>query len=193
MYTLEGTRPFQWPVSCFVSFPLRWEVPRADQNSGGRHWPQLWVSFQTLHQQSTYGSLGARPIHTTHAPGNICVSISVWRPTFFYIWTNLSPFFLLQLYNFLRFCEMLLKASCKVKKIHLLTSQDEVGHEINRTHDVSASALPCYWCFIFCHPLLQVDGSQQSSALAEIKQSLGAHGVALDLQYSTTIHDREIR
>ncbi|KAF3694696.1 MIT domain-containing protein 1 [Channa argus] len=29
-----------------------------------------------------------------------------------------------QLYNFLRFCEMLLKASCKVKLIHLLTSQD---------------------------------------------------------------------
>uniref|UniRef100_A0A672K800 MITD1 C-terminal phospholipase D-like domain-containing protein n=1 Tax=Sinocyclocheilus grahami TaxID=75366 RepID=A0A672K800_SINGR len=30
-----------------------------------------------------------------------------------------------QLYNFLRFCEMLLKCQCKVKTIHLLTSQDE--------------------------------------------------------------------
>lgn len=68
-----------------------------------------------------------------------------------------------QLYNFLRFCEMLLKASCKVKKIHLLTSQDET------------------------------DSGQQTSALAELKESLGAQGVTLDLQYSTTIHDREIR
>jgi hypothetical protein len=32
-----------------------------------------------------------------------------------------------QLYNFLRFCEMLVKNPCKVKTIHLLTSLDEVG------------------------------------------------------------------
>ncbi|XP_068428816.1 MIT domain-containing protein 1 isoform X2 [Clinocottus analis] len=68
-----------------------------------------------------------------------------------------------QLYNFLRFCEMLLKASCKVKKIHLLTSQDEA------------------------------DNRQQSTALAELKESLSALGLTLDLQYSSTIHDREIR
>ncbi|KAM3861874.1 MIT domain-containing protein 1 [Diretmus argenteus] len=68
-----------------------------------------------------------------------------------------------QLYNFLRFCEMLLKASCKVKTIHLLTSQDEG------------------------------DSVQQTCALAELKQSLQAQGVSLDLQYSSTIHDREIR
>ncbi|XP_029386663.1 MIT domain-containing protein 1 isoform X2 [Echeneis naucrates] len=68
-----------------------------------------------------------------------------------------------QLYNFVRFCEMLLKAPCKVKMIHLLTSQDEV------------------------------DSSQQSSALAELKESLSDQGVTLDLQYSSTIHDREIR
>ncbi|KAM8749264.1 MIT domain-containing protein 1 [Acanthopagrus latus] len=68
-----------------------------------------------------------------------------------------------QLYNFLRFCEMLLKAPCKVKTIHLLTTQDET------------------------------DTSQQTNALAEIRESLGAHGVTLDLQYSSTIHDREIR
>ncbi|KAM4608638.1 MIT domain-containing protein 1 [Polymixia lowei] len=68
-----------------------------------------------------------------------------------------------QLYNFLRFCEMLLKASCRVKRIHLLTSQDEM------------------------------DSTQQTSALAELKQSLQAQGVSLDLQYSSTIHDREIR
>ncbi|XP_044073958.1 MIT domain-containing protein 1 isoform X1 [Siniperca chuatsi] len=68
-----------------------------------------------------------------------------------------------QLYNFLRFCEMLLKASCKVKNIHLLTTQDEA------------------------------DSRQQSNALAELKESLSAQGVTLDLQYSSTIHDREIR
>ncbi|XP_076016644.1 MIT domain-containing protein 1 [Genypterus blacodes] len=68
-----------------------------------------------------------------------------------------------QLYNFLRFCEMLLKASCKVKRIHLLTSEDEAN------------------------------GRQQEAALTELKQSLKAHNVTLELQYSSTIHDREIR
>ncbi|XP_027020432.2 MIT domain-containing protein 1 [Tachysurus fulvidraco] len=68
-----------------------------------------------------------------------------------------------QLYNFLRFCEMLLKAKCNVKKINLLTSQDEDG------------------------------SSQQQSALAEICQSLQSQDVCLDIKYSSTIHDREIR
>ncbi|XP_029967472.1 MIT domain-containing protein 1 [Salarias fasciatus] len=70
-----------------------------------------------------------------------------------------------QLYNFLRFCEMLLKSPCKVKKIHLLTSQDEADG----------------------------GGGQQSAALSELKESLRAQGVDLDLQFSSTIHDREIR
>ncbi|KAM9487209.1 MIT domain-containing protein 1 [Clarias gariepinus] len=68
-----------------------------------------------------------------------------------------------QLYNFLRFCEMLLKTKCNVKKINLLTSQDEGS------------------------------SSQQESALAEIRQSLQNHDVCLDIKYSSTIHDREIR
>uniref|UniRef100_A0A3P9NT72 MIT, microtubule interacting and transport, domain containing 1 n=2 Tax=Poecilia reticulata TaxID=8081 RepID=A0A3P9NT72_POERE len=68
-----------------------------------------------------------------------------------------------QLYNFLRFCEMLLKSCGKVTKINLLTSQDEG------------------------------DNTQQSSALSELRDSLGGHGVTLDVQYSSTIHDREIR
>ncbi|XP_056145939.1 MIT domain-containing protein 1 [Lampris incognitus] len=68
-----------------------------------------------------------------------------------------------QLYNFLRFCEILLKAPCKVTRIHLLTSLDEAA------------------------------STQQISALEEMKQSLQAQGVSLDLQYSSTIHDREIR
>ncbi|TRY81510.1 hypothetical protein DNTS_009918 [Danionella cerebrum] len=56
-----------------------------------------------------------------------------------------------QLYNFLRFCEMLLKSPCK---------------------DISTN---------------------QSTALAEIKQSLQAQNICLDIEFSATIHDREIR
>ncbi|XP_078078036.1 MIT domain-containing protein 1 isoform X3 [Mustelus asterias] len=69
-----------------------------------------------------------------------------------------------QLYNFLRFCELLLKGSCKVKTIHLLTSLDNNG-----------------------------GNSQQSSSLEEIKQSLQSYGVTLEVNYSPSIHDREIR
>ncbi|XP_045139826.1 MIT domain-containing protein 1 isoform X2 [Echinops telfairi] len=69
-----------------------------------------------------------------------------------------------QLYNFLRFCEMLIKRPCKVKTIHLLTSLDESGGRL-----------------------------QQCNGLREIKESLGDHGVLLELDYSSSIHDREIR
>ncbi|CAN9497526.1 unnamed protein product [Ophioblennius macclurei] len=69
-----------------------------------------------------------------------------------------------QLYNFLRFCEMLLKSPGNVKKIHLMTSQDD-GE----------------------------GGGQQGGALSELSESLKGHGVTLDLQFSSTIHDREIR
>ncbi|NWW12263.1 MITD1 protein, partial [Oreocharis arfaki] len=67
------------------------------------------------------------------------------------------------LYNFLRFCEMLVKGPCKVKTIHLLTSYDGNGR------------------------------SQQMSALEEIKQSLSNYGVTLNIDFSSSIHDREIR
>ncbi|XP_021491697.1 MIT domain-containing protein 1 isoform X3 [Meriones unguiculatus] len=69
-----------------------------------------------------------------------------------------------QLYNFLRFCEMLIKKPCKVRTIHLLTSGDE-----------------------------GFGNTQQSSGLEEIKQSLRSHGVLLQVSYSSSIHDREIR
>ncbi|XP_017195153.1 MIT domain-containing protein 1 isoform X2 [Oryctolagus cuniculus] len=69
-----------------------------------------------------------------------------------------------QLYNFLRFCEMLIKRPCKVKTIHLLTSLDE-----------------------------GIGNMQQSSGLKEIKESLRNHGVLLEVEYSSSIHDREIR
>ncbi|GAB1284898.1 MIT domain-containing protein 1 [Apodemus speciosus] len=57
-----------------------------------------------------------------------------------------------QLYNFLRFCEMLIKKPCK-----------------------------------------GLGNTQQSIGLEEIKQSLRSHGVVLEISYSSSIHDREIR
>ncbi|KAM6095788.1 MIT domain-containing protein 1 isoform 2-T2 [Chlamydotis macqueenii] len=69
-----------------------------------------------------------------------------------------------QLYNFLRFCEMLVKGPCKVKTIHLLTSYDEGSGR-----------------------------SQQISGLEEIQQSLKNYGVTLNIAFSSSIHDREIR
>ncbi|NXL52837.1 MITD1 protein, partial [Podilymbus podiceps] len=68
------------------------------------------------------------------------------------------------LYNFLRFCEMLVKGPCKVKTIHLLTSYDEGSGR-----------------------------SQQISGLEEIQQSLRNYGVMLNIAFSSSIHDREIR
>ncbi|NWV72166.1 MITD1 protein, partial [Malurus elegans] len=68
------------------------------------------------------------------------------------------------LYNFLRFCEMLVKGPCKVKTIHLLTSYDQGGGR-----------------------------SQQMSTLGEIKQSLSNYGITLNIDFSSSIHDREIR
>ncbi|KAL8190144.1 UNVERIFIED_CONTAM: MIT domain-containing protein 1 [Gekko kuhli] len=69
-----------------------------------------------------------------------------------------------QLYNFLRFCEMLVKGPCKVKTIHLLTSYEEGNGK-----------------------------SQQMSGLQEIKRSLNDYRITLDVSYSSSIHDREIR
>ncbi|XP_027712422.1 MIT domain-containing protein 1 isoform X1 [Vombatus ursinus] len=68
------------------------------------------------------------------------------------------------IYNFLRFCEMLVKQPCKVKTIHLLTSMDEGSGK-----------------------------GQQTSGLEEIKESLSQHGIELEIEFSSSIHDREIR
>ncbi|XP_046296282.1 MIT domain-containing protein 1 isoform X4 [Marmota monax] len=70
-----------------------------------------------------------------------------------------------QLYNLLRFCEMLIKKPCNVKTIHLLTSLDKQG------------------CV----------KESQRNGLEEIKTSLSRHGVLLEIEYSSSIHDREIR
>ncbi|XP_042661882.1 MIT domain-containing protein 1 isoform X2 [Tyto alba] len=69
-----------------------------------------------------------------------------------------------QLYNFLRFCEMLVKGPCKVKTIYLLTSCDEGSGR-----------------------------SQQINGLEEIQKSLRNYGVTLNFEFSSSIHDREIR
>lgn len=69
-----------------------------------------------------------------------------------------------QLYNLLRFCEMLIQGPCKVKKVNLLTSQDET-----RSNEL------------------------QEGALVELRQSLQGHDIALNISYSDTLHDREIR
>ncbi|XP_055493156.1 MIT domain-containing protein 1 isoform X2 [Leucoraja erinacea] len=66
-------------------------------------------------------------------------------------------------YNFLKFCEMLVKGPCSVKTIHLLTSLDNAGNV------------------------------QQTSGLEEIKQSLQRYNITLEVKYSPSIHDREIR
>ncbi|KFV42783.1 MIT domain-containing protein 1, partial [Tyto alba] len=68
------------------------------------------------------------------------------------------------LYNFLRFCEMLVKGPCKVKTIYLLTSCDEGSGR-----------------------------SQQINGLEEIQKSLRNYGVTLNFEFSSSIHDREIR
>ncbi|XP_072470752.1 MIT domain-containing protein 1 isoform X4 [Notamacropus eugenii] len=69
-----------------------------------------------------------------------------------------------QLYNFLRFCEMLVKPTSKVKTIHLLTSMDSGDGK-----------------------------TQQTSGLEEIRESLSKHGIDLEIEFSSSIHDREIR
>ncbi|XP_022091562.1 MIT domain-containing protein 1-like [Acanthaster planci] len=68
-----------------------------------------------------------------------------------------------QTYNFLRLCELLVGRETKVKRITLLTGRDE-----GNAH-------------------------QQEARFEEIKTSLAEHGVTLDIRYSSTLHDREIR
>ncbi|XP_056011498.1 MIT domain-containing protein 1-like isoform X2 [Ostrea edulis] len=70
-----------------------------------------------------------------------------------------------QIYNFLRFCEMVVKSTAPVKEIHLLTSSDE-------------------------SPDLQ---AQQHEKLGKISESLQKHNIKMIVKYSDTLHDREIR
>ncbi|KAK6173894.1 hypothetical protein SNE40_017269 [Patella caerulea] len=70
-----------------------------------------------------------------------------------------------QVYNLLRFCELIVKLKCPVKEIKLLTSKEEN---------------------------LQAQ-DQQHQKLGHVKQGLQKHNIDLDIQYSSTLHDREIR
>lgn len=68
-----------------------------------------------------------------------------------------------QIYNFLRFCELFIAASCKLKKISLITGRDEQNY------------------------------TQQDGRLRELAKSLADYGIQLEVEYSDTLHDREIR
>lgn len=93
---------------------------------------------------------------------------------------------------------MLLKGPCKVKTIHLITSKDEVRFSasfylllISFTYLYASNNLSIN--LLFNSVVFQESSSQQVSALSEIKQSLHSQNICLDIQYSSTIHDREIR
>lgn len=92
---------------------------------------------------------------------------------------------------------MLLKSCSQVKKIHLLTSQDEVGYlnnELTLCKECrAATGLHADYIFLAFFRVQQADNTQQSGALSELRDSLKGQGVTLDVQYSSTIHDREIR
>lgn len=71
-----------------------------------------------------------------------------------------------QIYNFLRFCELLVSSECaKVTRIHLVTGMDD-GTDSQK---------------------------QQNARLMELADSLSTHGINLDIDYSVTLHDREIK
>ncbi|XP_078667588.1 MIT domain-containing protein 1-like isoform X2 [Branchiostoma floridae x Branchiostoma belcheri] len=69
-----------------------------------------------------------------------------------------------QIMNFLRFCELLVKSDCQVRRIHLTTGEEE-GTRLE----------------------------EQKSRLGGLGESLQQYGISLEVQYSHTLHDREIR
>lgn len=119
------------PFSCILASVLRWEIPWADQNSRKFHGVQLRGSVQAVHQQPAHWGLGGGSIHTAHPSSkNVSLINKCTCEISMKLYCKFLTFrFLLlpQLYNFVRFCEMLLKSPCKVKKIHLLTTQDDVS------------------------------------------------------------------
>jgi len=71
-----------------------------------------------------------------------------------------------QIVNFLRFCELVIKRCSELKKIKLSTSQDH-SHENHK--------------------------NEQVAKFKELRDSLKKRGVELCVDYSDTLHDREIR
>lgn len=70
-----------------------------------------------------------------------------------------------QIVNFLRFCELVVKKCSDLKKINLSTSHDNHEHSRN----------------------------EQVAKFKELKDSLLKRGIELSVDYSDTLHDREIR
>lgn len=65
------------------------------------------------------------------------------------------------MYNLLRLCELLVLSCRNLKRVHVLTGQE--------------------------------NGNRQQEMLDELKRSLAKHSVTLQVDYSATLHDREIR
>uniref|UniRef100_A0A914V5D9 MIT domain-containing protein n=1 Tax=Plectus sambesii TaxID=2011161 RepID=A0A914V5D9_9BILA len=70
-----------------------------------------------------------------------------------------------QILNFIRFCELLVKSAPSLKGITLITGADESDK----------------------------DGDLPGVAFKELKQSLAAKNIDLTVQFSSSLHDREIR
>jgi len=73
-----------------------------------------------------------------------------------------------QIYNLLRFCELLVKKGKSFKRIHVLT-----GHAGQNSRGGESV-------------------QQQERLLSRLRSSLGEHGVTMTIEYSETLHDREI-
>jgi hypothetical protein len=71
----------------------------------------------------------------------------------------------LQVVNFLRFCEVLIARGKNVKRIHLCTTKDDTPGT----------------------------GFDAGSALQQLQASLARRHVVLSVEYSSTLHDREMR
>ncbi|XP_035228135.1 MIT domain-containing protein 1-like [Stegodyphus dumicola] len=68
-----------------------------------------------------------------------------------------------QIYNFLNFCELLVKFCSNLKHIYLVTGRNETDYQ------------------------------NQNSKFQNIKESLKSYNIQLSIEFSDTLHDREIR
>ncbi|KAG1710465.1 MIT domain-containing protein 1 [Nymphon striatum] len=71
-----------------------------------------------------------------------------------------------KVYNFLRFCELLVKFCCNLKRISLLTGRADKSPD---------------------------EEKQQSNRLFKIAKSLNSRGIELQIEFSKTLHDRVIK
>jgi len=76
-----------------------------------------------------------------------------------------------QIYNFLRFCELVVRIVPSVKHILLITVPEDTNSNTSNSNQTSSVA----------------------SKLEEIKESLEERNIHLTITYKTTLHDRQIR